>query len=266
MAEWAAAHGRRRAGAAVPRRGVVGRRHPRARWSPTASASDGRRELPRALEGAARGRAPSPTSTGRPASLAGAPRAPTASGPATWSCSSCRTGSRPASPSGPPPTSAPSSCRSSTSTAPRRSATSSGPPSPTVVVTADRFGLHRPPGDVGGPARPTARARGGSSSATRRRPRCPPRPRRSPTLLDGDPIDGPPPVDPDAPALIGFTSGTTKDPKGVIHSHRTISCEARQLDHMFPTRRAAHHHRRAGRATSSGCSTPSWCRCCATSP
>ena len=36
------------------------------------------------------------------------------------------------------------------------------------------------------------------------------------------------------PAIIGFTSGTTRDPKGVIHSHRTIGCETRQLDYMFP--------------------------------
>jgi acyl-coenzyme A synthetase/AMP-(fatty) acid ligase len=34
---------------------------------------------------------------------------------------------------------------------------------------------------------------------------------------------------PDAPAVIGFTSGTTADPKGVIHTHRTIGGE---LAHM----------------------------------
>ncbi len=34
---------------------------------------------------------------------------------------------------------------------------------------------------------------------------------------------------------MGFTSGTTRDPKGVVHSHRTIGCEARQLDRFFPT-------------------------------
>ncbi len=39
---------------------------------------------------------------------------------------------------------------------------------------------------------------------------------------------------PDAPAIVGFTSGTTRDPKGVIHSHRTIGCETRQLDYLFP--------------------------------
>jgi acyl-CoA synthetase (AMP-forming)/AMP-acid ligase II len=49
-----------------------------------------------------------------------------------------------------------------------------------------------------------------------------------------DPLAGPLPVDPDLPAIIAFTSGTTRDPKGVIHSHRTIGCETRQLDHMFP--------------------------------
>src|SRR5437764_4300953 len=36
-------------------------------------------------------------------------------------------------------------------------------------------------------------------------------------------------VDPASAALIGWTSGTTADPKGVVHSHRTIVSEARQL-------------------------------------
>ena len=55
------------------------------------------------------------------------------------------------------------------------------------------------------------------------------------SMLDGDPVAAPAPVDPDAPALIGFTSGTTRNPKGVVHSHRTIGFETRQLDYMFPT-------------------------------
>ncbi|MEX2293903.1 MAG: AMP-binding protein [Acidimicrobiales bacterium] len=55
------------------------------------------------------------------------------------------------------------------------------------------------------------------------------------SMLDGSPIDGPAAVDPDAPAIIAFTSGTTRDPKGVIHSHRTIGFETSQLNILFPT-------------------------------
>jgi acyl-CoA synthetase len=53
--------------------------------------------------------------------------------------------------------------------------------------------------------------------------------------LQGPPLAAPLAVDPDAPAIVAFTSGTTRDPKGVVHSHRTIGCEARQLDYFFPT-------------------------------
>ncbi len=51
-------------------------------------------------------------------------------------------------------------------------------------------------------------------------------------LLEAEPLEAPLPADPDAPAVIGFTSGTTRDPKGVIHSHRTLGCEVRQLEEM----------------------------------
>jgi acyl-CoA synthetase (AMP-forming)/AMP-acid ligase II len=53
-------------------------------------------------------------------------------------------------------------------------------------------------------------------------------------LLDADAITAPADVDPATPAVIGFTSGTTQNPKGVVHSHETLAFEARQLDHMFP--------------------------------
>jgi acyl-CoA synthetase (AMP-forming)/AMP-acid ligase II len=52
-------------------------------------------------------------------------------------------------------------------------------------------------------------------------------------LLADNPYAGVAQVDPDSPSLIAYTSGTTSEPKGVIHSHRTIGAEIRQTAQLL---------------------------------
>ncbi len=51
------------------------------------------------------------------------------------------------------------------------------------------------------------------------------------------PLAAPVHTDPDTPALIAYTSGTTADPKGVVHTHRSIVAEVRQLGDIQPPER-----------------------------
>jgi acyl-CoA synthetase (AMP-forming)/AMP-acid ligase II len=51
-------------------------------------------------------------------------------------------------------------------------------------------------------------------------------------LAEAPPLATAADVDPDTPAMVGYTSGTTADPKGVIHTHRTLLAEVRQLASM----------------------------------
>src|SRR5437588_9943711 len=39
----------------------------------------------------------------------------------------------------------------------------------------------------------------------------------------------PPEISPDEPHVLAYTSGTTADPKGVVHSHNTLLAECRAL-------------------------------------
>jgi acyl-CoA synthetase (AMP-forming)/AMP-acid ligase II len=109
-----------------------------------------------------------------------------------------------------------------------------GVTSPDVVVTADRFGhndyLATYSELLGPSAGPLWLVVGDTPAGSLPAAATP-----FESMLDHEPMAGPADVDPDAPVLIGFTSGTTRDPKGVVHSHRTIGFETRQLNYMYPT-------------------------------
>jgi acyl-CoA synthetase len=104
---------------------------------------------------------------------------------------------------------------------------------PAVMVTPDRFG----PTDHLAMYEDLLATRSGSRwfvAATNLAVALPARAKPFSSMLEGNPLASPLPVDLDEPALIAFTSGTTSNPKGVIHSHRTIGCETRQLEARMP--------------------------------
>ncbi len=110
---------------------------------------------------------------------------------------------------------------------------------PDVIVTPDRFGLadhlalySELLADHGGSATPSDPL--WLVVGDTPRDALPSRATPFADLLDGDPLAEPVRADPDAPAVIGFTSGTTSNPKGVVHSHRTLGFEAKHLDDMYP--------------------------------
>jgi acyl-CoA synthetase len=105
--------------------------------------------------------------------------------------------------------------------------------SPAVVVSVDRFGRadHLPMYEALLAHRPGPRwLVVGETPADQ----LPARAEPFASLLDGEPIPEPVAVDPEDPVLVAFTSGTTRDPKGVVHNARTILCEAGHLNSMMP--------------------------------
>lgn len=96
---------------------------------------------------------------------------------------------------------------------------------PKVFITAEQFGRMRFAPELSADV-PIVGVVGGSGASVVGRD--------FDDLLADEPMVGTLATDPGAPALIAFTSGTTRQPKGVIHSHQTLCCETRQLLANYP--------------------------------
>ena len=102
---------------------------------------------------------------------------------------------------------------------------------PRAFVTAGRFGRLEYHADLAAGVPVVGVVGHGASGG------CPPGATSFDDLLATEPIPGAIAVDPAGPVLIAFTSGTTRNPKGVIHSHQTLGFEIRQLAGRFPSDR-----------------------------
>ena len=150
---------------------------------------------------------------------------------ATSSRSSCRTGAKRSSRSTASRWVATCSCRSCTSTAPRRCASSS--------ARVGRGRTSRPTATATSTISTSSTARAQAScricsctSWSGRRTRAPGEPVHRvgwEVVDDASPATTIAAADPDDVCVLAYTSGTTSDPKGVMHSHRTLLAE---LVHM----------------------------------
>src|SRR5258708_24437221 len=102
---------------------------------------------------------------------------------------------------------------------------------PRAFVTAGRFGRLEYHADLAASV-PVVGVVGHDGSGG-----CPPGATSFDDLLATEPMPGAIALDPAGPALIAFTSGTTRNPQGVIHSHQTRGFDTPQLPGRFPAAR-----------------------------